>query len=359
MATPNWVRVVNTTTKDYFKEEEVNILRNRKLTAILREKGRFRYNRGGTAMNFPVRYKRSTMQGYADMESLTFPRVNRWKKGELGWRGYTMAEAMSKMERLQNKGAAQIIDIWTEMIKGIKDDFDENFATELYIDGNATANVKRFHGIESFMGASASAGNLIATPNDSFAGLTTNLGTYGGTWTGTWPNGSGDDHYDFWSPLIVDYTNTGWDATTKTWPNTCLEVLRFGIIQTQRNKSKKGELDLILIDREMYRKFLDRLDEKERIQTMRNADNSLLIKLGFGSVTNFDGVDISWEYGSPVNVGYGFNCDMMEADSMQKTLFVVDGPEYDITTKSWRLSLDCFGNCKWNPRHFMKLAAIS
>jgi hypothetical protein len=358
MATTDWARTVHTTTKMYMKEEENNILRNRKLTAILRDKGRFKFNKGGDKFNWKVRYKRATMQGYADMESLTFPRVNRWKSAELDWRGYSMQDSMSKMERLKNKGSEAIIEVFGQMAQNLRDDFEEHFATEFYVDGDLSSNIKRIHGLESFMGAGA-VGTYVAAPSDNFANLSTVLGQYGGGWSGTWPNGSGDDHYDFWSPILVDYQNSAWEAGVKTWSNTCMEAMRFGIIQTQRNKSKRGELDTILMDRDMYNKFLNRLDDKERIQTARNRDNSLLIKLGFGSVTNFDGCDVTWEYGIPQNVGYGLNCDMMEVFSMQKTLIVVDGPVYDIVTKTWRFSLDFFGNCKWNPRHFMKLAAYS
>lgn len=349
----SWERVVNTTLKDYMREEEVNILRNRKLTGILEQKGRFVNNKSGTEFNWPVRYKRAPMQGYSDSETLVYQRRNRHKKAELDWRAYVLTDSATKMEKLMNKGAAQIIDLFDNMKTGLKDDFTEAFAGEFYIDGNLPANAKRIHGIESFMGA-GSVGTLIAAPNDTFAKLLTNLGNYGGTWTGTWPNGSGSAEYDFWSPVLIDYTNAGWSATVKTWENTCIEALRFGIIQTQRNAAKSGRLDMILIDREMYRLFLNRLDEKERIQTQHNASNSLLIKLGFGDTTNFDGVDVTWEFGSPGDTGYGFNADMMEVRSLQKNLTDVTGPNFDQRTKSWIVDVDFMGNCRWNPRFFSK-----
>src|SRR5262245_5906282 len=103
----SWARVVNTTTKNYFKEEEVNILRKRILTDLLRERGRFKFNDGGEKMNWPVRYRRAPMAGYADLDTITFPRINRWKKAETDWRGYNLPDSMTKMERLQNKGPSQ------------------------------------------------------------------------------------------------------------------------------------------------------------------------------------------------------------------------------------------------------------
>src|SRR4051794_17364529 len=133
----DWARVVNTTTKNYIKKEEVNILRNRKLTAMLREKGRITFNWGGDKMNWRGRYKRAPMQGYADSETLTFPRHNRWKTAELDYRGYAMTDSMTKQERLKNKSVQQIINVYSQVASSLKTDMEENFATEFYLDGNA------------------------------------------------------------------------------------------------------------------------------------------------------------------------------------------------------------------------------
>ena len=352
----NWSRIVNTTIANYIRGEEVNILRNRKLTAILREKGRISLNWSGTKMDWKVRYRRGGMQGFADTDTMSFKRVDRWKTAELDWRGYNSTDAITKMERLKNSSVQAIINTYSEIAKSLLDDMEESFGDELYIDGNAPGNSKRIHGIESFLGAgNTTLGGLVRTPNDNFAGLSTALGAYGGTWTGTWPTGKGDAHYDFWSPLLVDYTGTGWTPATKTWPNTCLEAIRFAIIKSMKNKTTKGKLDMIILNDEMYRQMLEKVDDKVRIHAQHNASNSTLVKLGFTDVFNYDGVDITFEYGTPANTGYGFNCDQMHLCSMQNQLFVPDGPDWDIASKAWRMSIDFFGNCRWNCRYFLKL----
>jgi hypothetical protein len=43
MAAP-WSRVVNSTIRKYIRDREINILRNRKLTAMLKKKGRIAFN---------------------------------------------------------------------------------------------------------------------------------------------------------------------------------------------------------------------------------------------------------------------------------------------------------------------------
>ena len=44
---------------------------------------------------------------------------------------------------------------------------------------------------------------------------------------------------------------------------------------------------------------------------------------------------------------------------MQAQVFVPEGPEMDIATKSWRFSVDFFGNTCWNPKFFLALKNLS
>ncbi len=379
MAEP-WSRVANTTIQQYIKGAEDNIMRNRIILAMMREKGRISFNHGGTKLNWKIKFKRAPVQGYADGDTLTFSRHDRWKEAILDWRGYNAQDSVTKMERLQNKGPEQIVNLYSELTVSLMDDMEENFADELYVDGNATGNSKRIHGLESFFGNSgAGTKSPIAKPSDTYAGLSTVLGNYGGSWTSTgstadsgvgdWPSGQGDAHYDFFSPLIVDYTSAvatsaaagtnGWAATTKTWPNTCKEALRYGIIKGKRNKSKKGALDLILLDGELYRQFETKLDDAERLMVRRGDKKGGTYALGFEDTINFDGCDISWEYGVPVTLGYGWSFGNMELRSLQGQLFVPETPDYDIASKSERFSIDFFGNLQCNPRNFVKFMARS
>lgn len=351
----DWSRVVNTTISNFIKGEEVNILRSRKLTAMAKAKGRFTMNWSGDDMVWRIRYRRAPMQGYADTDTMSFKRQDRWKTARIDWRGYNATDAMSKGERLKNRGVQAIIDVYAQVSKSLLEDMEEHFSEEFYVDGNATGNSKRMHGMESFLGSGAAiTGGFVRTPSDTFAGLSTALGNYGGSWSGNWPTGTGDAHYDFYSPLLVDYTGTGWAAATKTWPNTCTESLRYGIMKSQKNKTNKGKLDVVMLESELYRLFLETLDDKMRLMAQHNSSNSTLVKLGFTDVQNYDGVDITWEYGVPADSGYGLNMDQMEVRSMQPQLFVADGPDYDIATKAWRFSIDFFGNTVWNPRYFVK-----
>lgn len=360
-----WSRAVNTTIAKYIRKEEVNILRNRKLLAMLKARGRITFNHSGNYMDWKVRYKRAPVQGYADMDVLTFARRERWKTAQLGWRGYAATDQITKMERLKNKGTEAIIKVYQEIVPALLSDIDDNFGDELYVDGNAAGNQNRLHGINSFMSYSGgSANGYVGLPNDVYAGLNCTLGNYGGSWSlnggnVNWPSGTGDSHYDFWSPLIVDYTDTAWAATTKTWVNTAREALRFGIVKGKKNKSQSGMIDVIIGNDEQYRLFLDNLDQNERTIVSRGGSKNGLYALGFGDVINFEGTDISYEYGVPDGELYGWSMANVELCSLQSELFVPEGPDMDISTQSERFSIDFFGNLKFNPRYFVKWKNIT
>lgn len=357
-----WIRVVNSTIAKYIREVEHNIMRNRKLLALLRERGRISFGHSGTHLDWKVRYRRVPMTGYADMDTLTFQRENRLKTATLDWRGYSATDAVSKRERLINANTEAIVKIFSETAAMLAEDIEDQFQDELYVDGNATGNSKRIHGLESFFAATALTytDSPVYSPNDTYAGLSTALGQYGGNWSSTganndWPSGTGAAEYDFWSPLIVAYDTAFWSpASNEAWSNTCKEALRYGILKGQRNRSQRGQLDLVLMENEMFRLFEEKLEGNERQVVYRNEDRGLW-KLGFRDMVNFEGVDHTFEYGVPTNTAYGVCVDALELCSVQKQLFVPDGPDYDIATKTHRFSIDFLGNLRTkSPRNFVK-----
>jgi hypothetical protein len=352
-----WSRIVNSTIRNYIKEREINILRNRKLTALLKSKGRISFNWSGIGMDWKVKYKRVKLTPFADGDTLEFSRKDRYKTAFLDWRGYSTTDSMTKGEYLQNRSTEAIIKLYDDISKDLIDDMEDAFGEEFYTNGYDPANSKRMHGIESFLSANAVAGNGAGAPTATYAGISCVPGFYGGTWNPgslpAWPNGRGDAQFDFWSPIVVDYGDSlfpGGASPNNTWANNSVEAISFGIVKAKKSKSQKGMLDVIMCDDEMFRSYKALYRTKERIVVERQADKSPLIALGFSDIINQDGVDITWEYGITPATGYGFNVDMMELRSQQAQVFVPEGPDLDIATKSWRFSVDFYGNCVFNPK---------
>jgi len=363
-----WVGLAQTTIHDYIKGWQDNVVRNRKLLAKMKADGRITFNHHGDLVDWKIQFKQQDIQGVSDTDTLTFARSDLFKTAQLDWRGYAMTDAVTKKEKLMNDGVAAVIKRYSEVTGLMTKSFDARFGPQLYVDGNAAGNEKLIHGIESFMGTAqttagtgAITGTPVMNPSDTFAGLSTVLGAYGGIWTGTWPNGQGDTEYDFWSPLILDATSTlatasgGWTASTN-FAARGLEATRFGLINTRKNSSKEGMIDVVLYDSLFYRQFLELLQSKERIVINTNRQNTL-VGLGFSDTVNFDGAEVTYEFGIPASTGYGFNTNEMELKSMQNELFVAEGPDYDIASSSYRFKLDYYGNLTFNPRMFFKIAA--
>jgi len=275
---------------------------------------------------------------------------------------------MTKKERLQNKSVPAIVNIYSNVAKLLMEDIEDGFEDELYIDGNAAANVKRMHGVESALGTAgntinistgaertANAADKAGAPDDTYAGLTTGIGDYGGSWTGSWPDGTGDAHYDFWSPVLVNVLSSAFDGSADTFAAQGDEAIRYGIIRSQKNKSRRGQLDMIVLNSNWYNLLLNLLESKERFLSRPGRNEGSLAKLGFTDVVNYDGVELTWCFGVTDSTGYGFNVDEMELCSLQGQMFVPEGPDFDIASQSWRFSIDFYGNLKLNPRSLLKL----
>lgn len=341
-----WTRIQKTTIEQHLREVEENILQNQKITALMMKKGRVSYNHGGTKMTWRVKKARNGMVQYGDAQGVNFDRFNRHDVAELDWRGYIIGESVTKMEKLANKGKEAIVNFVSELTDSMIDDIKYHFAREFYKDGNASGNEHAIHGFLSWLGYTSNA--QYTAPSDTYAGLSTVLGNYGGSVIeGSWPTGKFDPEYYFWSPLIVNYTNTSFGSNT--WAANCIPAIRNGIIHSKNQKGLQGQLDLILMTAAMYASFLDQIDEKERIQVERGAKNSEMTALGFKDITNFDGVDMTYEVDVPADSAFGLNFKEMELCSMQGQLFV-PGKDYDINTLSDQYTIDFFGNLRGNPR---------
>jgi len=353
----NLARALNSTISKYLRKEEVNVLRRRKLTTALKARGRIVYNDSGTDLVWRVRYKRAPLVPYGIGQTNTFSQRNKRKTATLPWRSYIVTDSMTKGERLQNRGQEAIVKIYANIVKELVEDIADHFAEELYVDGNAAGNEQKIHGLESFFGTSGPASTgYIGTPSDTYAGHSTALGSAGGSWTGNWPDGYGDAQYDWWSPLIVDYTDASWTASTDTWANNAEEAMRFGIINCARNDS---QVDMVLLEKNLYRQFLDALSDRQRFNIDRRDTEDPNYSLGFSDYVMFDGVRVTWEHGLPSGVGYGISLDAMDLRSLQSQLFDNNNEDFDIASMSHRFAVDFYGNLRCNPRAFFKLVSLT
>jgi hypothetical protein len=260
---------------------------------------------------------------------------------------------------------------YTNRIKQLTDQMRQNFNGELFVDGNAAGNTSRIHGLESFMGSSTTvAGDRLAKPSDTYAGKSTALAAEGGGWSATlgtkpnanvatdWPDGtdSGLGEYDYFSPKLVNYSSTAWDTNSATtFRDNGEKAMRQASIWMTYAGGDESKPSICLLARDLYYPFADSWSSKQRLDVY----NKRATDLGFGHTLNFEGMAVQMDFDCPVAVGYMLTTGMMELCSMEDQLFHAEGPDYSIENDSYLMHIGFFGNAKYRPKHFGKLAAYA
>jgi len=370
----DWARVIGTTILNYLREEELTTFRKFKVFAALEASGNVVMNQGGLGLNWQVRYRNQPVQGNNGETPRVFARQNLWVDANLPYRGYQVTDSIYKREMLENRCQAALINVAGKMATRLQESMEQHLAKEVWVDGNLPQNELRFHGVESFMGydgtvnitdgskRTANAADMFAWPSDTYAGINTGLGAVAGSQlSGVWPNGMADPEYDFYSPVIVNYTSTAFKAatglTTNTWQDNCVVATREGIHQAKRNDTKESQIDMVLLDRQMFIDYLNKLDSKERAIVSKTTG---LRSYGFSDVFEQDGVEISTEYSVPAGCGYGLCIGNMELRCMEGSLLTSEGPFYNEDLASYRYVVSVLANLRFkSPRNFFKLAAVA
>jgi hypothetical protein len=211
------------------------------------------------------------------------------------------------------------------------------------------------------------AADIVANPSDTYCGQSTALGNNGGNWTADlatspnataatdWPWGNGDTEYDCLSPLLVNYSSTGWNTSSTEWIDNCEEVLRFAGIACASKNGDDNVPMLHMLDSKLYGDFLNFHAARNRIVLPHQESQDL----GFSKTMNFEGSAVHFEFDCPANTGYGITPNNVELFSMESQLFVPDGPEWSIERKGWLYEVGFFGNMRFQPKFFAKYAAYA
>ena len=375
----DWARSIGTTIINYLREEELTTFRKFKVFAALENSGNVVMNQGGRGIDWQVRYRNQPVMGNNGETPRVFARQNLWVDAQLPYRGYQVTDSIYKKEMLENRGQQALVNVAGKMASRLQESMEQHLAKEIYINGKTAENALRFHGLESMFAidgtvnsstgakrgsgaspGSASGDDLFGWPQDTYAGISTQLGGVAGSQrSGVWPNGEADPEYDFYSPIVVNYLSSGFRPAglTSSWRNNCVAATREAIHQTKRNDTKESEIDMVILDRKMYIDYLNTLDSKERVIVTRTNG---LKSYGFNDVFEQDGVEISTEYAVPANCGYGLSIANMELRCMEGSLMNAEGPFYNEDLQSYRYVVSVLANLKFkSPRNFFKLQAIA
>jgi len=367
-----WERIINTTLAEHRREMAENMLRNYAFGALLESNGRVTYGHSGNGFDWPVQFKVPPVSGNTGEQTRNFVRRNYWKVANLPWRGYETTDAVSRKEFLANRGDAAIVKIFDQMEDNLKRGLRQHFGTQYYVDGSASGNETCWHGFESMFGRTsnttldvtstgfttrtANQADYVCDPSDTYAGIQTDLGQYGGSGDSSvaWPFGTTDVHGDFWSPLIIVFDSSKYSATDDTFDKGH-EAIRFGLIHSDRNGGMDSKITNVVLDRELFRALKTSQGAKEEIQ-VDNASQGMVRKLGFPDSFIFDGREVFMEHGVPTRVGYGFNYNGIELAAMDDELLHVE-TEYDMRSQSYNAVVSTLSNLcfRSGPRNVFKL----
>lgn len=359
-----WSGVLNTTTKKFLKGASDGTIRKRLLLAMLKSKGKISYNNSGTSVQWQRKYKEHTLQSFGYGSSMDFSPLDSHVRLEVDWRAYKMTDMMHEKEKLMNRGNEALINRSADIIESLAKDMDKKFPAEMYADGYAAGNDNRLIGFDSFTGVGTNvAADLVAQPSDTYGGLSTALATKGGTWSsaGTapnaaiatdWPNPTGSSEYDFFSPIMVNWSSTSWGTSVTTWEGNCERALRQGLMWATVQGGIGGRTDLVLMSAPLFYGFKNHWASKVVINTPHKASQDL----GFEDTLNFEGVGLAFDFDVPdANSAYGWNFDELELMGQEDQLFNLKGPEEEFRTDSILYKIGFFGNLKFeSPKAFCK-----
>lgn len=370
-STSSWARVASTTLAKHIREEEEAHLRSFPMFAQFEAAGNVMLNQGGAGFDWPVRYKNHTVSGNTGETERNFVRANLWKTASLEYRGLQVTDSISYKEWRENKTEEGIVKVYDGMTARLTESMKQTLPVHFFIDGSASGNELLWHGLDSLFAATqtinistgaaqtANAADKLAYPNDTYAGLSTVLGNYGGSQESgaVWPEGVATADYDFWTPLIINYTSTAFGGAADTFAGQGDEALRYGIVHAQRNSGPDGMITTAVLSRNLYIDFENLVDNKEQI--FITGDMSLRA-LGFRNVIVYDGVEVTWDTAVPYNYGYGYNYNFCELRCMDDTMYRVEGPEYDIQTQRFNAVVSMLSNLKFrSPRNFFQLRNVA
>jgi len=361
--------VVNVTARKYFSGASDATIRKRLLLALLAKYGRIKFNEDGADCYWVVEYAQPPVQSHGASGEYEFTEHDLYRQLNIDWRGYVTTDKMDYKNALMNKGPVAIVNRYARVMPGLKKTLDNHFHGECYIDGNATGNESRLHGMLSFMGddGATGAGDLVARPYDTYAGQDTTPQAAGGSWSSSlttspnsviatdWPSGSGDCEYDYLCPVLVNTTSTAWGTGSTEWEDNCGRIFRRTTTWLTKNAGQDGRPTLYMCADDLFNAYQDYQEAKFRniIPHPEGRD------LGFPETLNQDGVMVKYEFDVPVSEAFGINVHQMELASLDDVLFGTRGPYYDIKTDAYLFKAGFFGNCRYMPKYFARLKSYA
>jgi len=368
-----WIGHITTMAPTWARGAEDLTARNRRYFGRLRERGRVMTNQHPEDFYWDVEFRDPLVETYYGGGIIDFSDSDLYRQLRIGTRGYISQDAMTEEERLQQNGDAAILKRYDRKIPALLSAMEKNASAELYIDGSAAGNGRRYEGLETFMGAGTCAtDDIICQPNGAYGGKDTDLGGEGGSWSTAlttkpnstiatdWPYGQGDAEYDYMAPKMLNWSSTGWGTGGTSFEDNCERAVRALAIWCTHGNGPENRPSEIILSADLYNSYLNHMASKGRtiIPIAANTDYGMNAQRWNGIMQ--EGWQIIHDYDCPAGKGYAVNYDKMALMLLGSQLFMPDGPRWVPERRSYIFSVASYGNLRyWSPKHFGKLQAFA
>ncbi|MHC4431727.1 MAG: hypothetical protein ACYTBS_07800 [Planctomycetota bacterium] len=375
-----WIGTINTNRPKFVAGYSDMTVRRRLRLSMLKRRGRVMKNQSGQHCEWRLKYSKPRSQGYADGSSVDYENHIAHKVLKLDWRAIVNTDMLTLMQHSVNTGDNMLIRSFQDKANNIMEGLDQDLHGDMFLSGEATGRTAFPHGLETFLGAVGGGvvADRVVAPSATYGldALSTVIGNYGGAWTsaGTapsaeiatdWPDGTGDEEYDFNSPLLLNWGSTSWGTSTNTWEANCWRVISQGIGWLMVNSGKDGSPTNVCLAKDLWQGFRNHHEAIRRIGVPHKEAQDL----GFSqNVLNIDGVAVHCEFDVPVNTGYIENLNHVDVASTMPDLFwLIHGYDQlgpgmekfmqaiDMRTLSLLIAGGFFGQFRYKPKYVGKL----
>jgi len=330
-----YTRVLETTLPSFSKKVQNECFTKKVMLAILKKHGRIRYNESGNGKIWVVKYKTRDLNNYTDGQEITASRKNLYKQATMAWKMREMNDVITRKEMLMNRGKNALVKLFRNKFDSLKEDMASRINDTVFEDGHTTAT--SMNGMRSWYGYTAASTNKRAAGNDTYAGLSTVQGNYGGS-------SYADSQYGFWSPVLINDTGT-WSGTD-TWVASADEISTYAIASANANSGEGGGIRYIVTTLVRWHGMKHLIEGSGRY--LPKGDK---LAAGFDSFS-YDGVDVVWSESAPTSYTWGINPKKMALHVLSPGL-IDTHVDYDIDIHGWKISSLLVGNYIFDsPRHF-------
>ena len=361
-----WQIAVNQAIAEYIKEVLDTTIYRRLWMAMLTQRGRLRTGVNGSyEQQFPIDFKEAPVTTLAYNEDIDYAPQDYLKWGTQVWKALKASDIMHIREYTEIAGSPNtIVDRYKRIVPKLISGVKNRIGLQIYNNSNTSGKEEDFDGLDTACGAGTVAvTDIIAQPDGAYLGIDTDLGGSSGNWSTDfstypnstvatdWPEGSGDAHYAFRAPKLVNYTSNAWGTDAVTWESNCQRALsRTALWLNNTGGEGDGASFMAMLSTDLMAGFKNSLRASNRILTPhREAE-----QLGFGDVLNFEGVGVYSEYGCPARTGYVVDMDDLQMMFITPDMVQTKGP-FETSEGSYKWYVFSEGNFRFDPRRLAKL----